>query len=101
MFLAASVSLASSAHGPQDDAQASLDETQWFRAEEHVPEIRDFLARAAATISRSVSLLDLFGASGPGCGKIMVCWLRSLTSKLTCGMTLPAVLVGFPWPRKV
>ena len=41
-----------------------------FRAEEHRDEIKEFLAREAPQVRRTVALLDLFGASG----RMAKCW---------------------------
>lgn len=59
------VVLAASTRGiHHDDVQSSTaDEAQWFYADQHLPEIRQFMAQAARTCTRSISLLDLFGAS--------------------------------------
>lgn len=40
-----------------------------FKAEEHIPEIRDFLAAGAAQVQRTVGILDVFGASGRMAGR--------------------------------
>lgn len=62
-----------------DDVQSGRNEAEWFHAQDHLEEIRAFLAAKAKNTVRSATLLDLFGASG----KLAAVWRANMHMSLS------------------